>query len=194
MTSTESRRSAARERSIQDTSVCGGRSGRSDVQRRQWLRSGAPGWVLPLLVAVLIGGIGALNPVALIPLAAILVIALSLSCFRSGPETALMLCFFFIYFGETKFRYRDPNAALSTGADGQVIFELGFYALVFVIVAINWSRLKRSDLKAKPLELVILGYVLLAGLSTFWSFNPTITAVRAVQQFILYAFLFVAVR
>jgi O-antigen ligase len=149
---------------------------------------------MPLLIAVLIGSIGALSPVALIPLAAILVIVLSLSRLRSGPETALMLCFFFIYFGETKFRYRDPNAALSAGADSQVIFELGFYALVFVIVAINWCRLKRSDLKAKPIELVILSYVLLAGLSTFWSFNPTITAVRAAQQFILYAFLFVAVR
>ncbi|MGH7840694.1 MAG: O-antigen ligase family protein, partial [Candidatus Binataceae bacterium] len=76
--------------------------------------------------------------------------------------------------------------------DTQIGFELLCYSLVGAITALN---IQRSSLrKPTPLEIVLFIYGLYALASVAWSYDPTISVVRATQLLILLAFIFTAIR
>jgi O-antigen ligase len=143
---------------------------------------------------LIIGSIAALSPVALGAIVVILGGAFVCVFLLFRPRTALTCSFFLVMLAETRFRSRDPNALLSGDIDAQIVFELFLYGviLLFILVNMNSSRLQYS--KPTLIERILFGYVALAMISSFWSYDPAITAVRGIQLLILYTLCFWAVR
>jgi hypothetical protein len=166
----------------------------SQGQGHKNTRPKAAGTLLPLLVAVSLGTIVALSPAALGIVAVILALVLGGGFLIMQPRKALVVSFFLVMVAETKFRTRDPMASLSGNIDSQISFELVLYAVISLIILINFLSIPRGRLKPAPMEVVLLGYVMLALFSIIWSYNATMTAVRGAQLFTLFALCFVAVR
>ncbi|MGH8065945.1 MAG: O-antigen ligase family protein [Candidatus Entotheonellia bacterium] len=150
---------------------------------------------LPLIAGILIiGSIAALNPAALGAIVVILGVVFVGVFLLLHLRTALTFSFFLVMLAETKFRERDPNALLSGDIDAQVAFELFLYGIILLFILMNISSSWLEYHKPTLVERILFGYVVLAIVSSFWSDDPRITAVRGMQLFILYTLCFLAVR
>lgn len=110
------------------------------------------------------------------------------------PQKALACTFFLVMLAETKFRMRDPAALLAGDVDSQILFELGLYGIMLLVVVTNFLSSAYRPLKPTFVEGMLGGYVLLALLSAFWAADVRITMVRGGQLLILFALCVVALR
>ncbi len=149
--------------------------------------------VVLLAMMLLIGAVAASRLLVLAGIAAVLGLSL-LIILVLGKEKGLECCFFLVLFAETKFRNRSAGALLSGDVDAQIGFELALYTVVFILTAVNFATLPPERLRPKSNEQFVIYYALVAAASYFWSYNASITAVRALQQVTLVAFLYVAIR
>jgi O-antigen ligase len=88
---------------------------------------------------------------------------------------------------------RDPLALLNGSIDSQVLFELFLYAVVGFVTLVSLISEERID-DPTPGEFLLFAYSILALSSVAWSYSPAITAVRGIQQCIVFFTSFVAVR
>ena len=114
-------------------------------------------------------------------------------CWLLTPAKALRSFPMLLIVAGTKFRGREASALVGGSIDGQVMFELGVYAVIGVVVAINLIAIEHLE-KPRPLELALIAYATIAVISVGWSVSPAITAVRATQQLLLVLTVCVAVR
>jgi hypothetical protein len=150
---------------------------------------------LPLILGILIiGTIAALNPVVLGAIVIILGVVLVAIFLLLHTRTALTFSFFLVMLAETRFRSRDPNALLSGDIDVQVAFELFLYGLILLCILVNINSNRIQYRRFTLIEQILFGYVVLAIVSSCWSYDPRITAVRGIQLLILYMLCFWAVR
>lgn len=110
------------------------------------------------------------------------------------PNAALACSFLLVHFATTKFRNRSAQALLAGQVDAQIWFELAVYAVVAIIVCRSFLRIPAGQRGFRPYELLILAYLMIASVSVLWSPNPAVSAVRAVQCWILLALAYTAVR
>ncbi len=151
-------------------------------------------WLLMLLaVAITIGVLSIQWP---LPMAAMLVVCLGGAGLIAivGVERCLPFCLALVVVGETKFRARNAGALLEGNIDWEVGFELACYGLVGLVTLGALAKLKRQDLKPRGVELPLAAYTLLAILSTLWSVDFRLSAVRSLQQAILFSYVFVLAR
>jgi O-antigen ligase len=111
-----------------------------------------------------------------------------------GVERCLPFCLALIVVGETKFRARNAGALLEGNIDWEVGFELACYGLVALVTLGALAKFKWQDLKPRGVELPLAAYTLLAVLSTLWSVDFRLSAVRSLQQAILFSYVFVLAR
>jgi O-antigen ligase len=111
-----------------------------------------------------------------------------------GVERCLPFCLALIVVGETKFRARNAGALLEGNIDWEVGFELACYGLVALVTLGAITKLKWQDLKPSGVEVPLAAYTLLAVLSTLWSVDFRLSAVRSLQQAILFSYVFVLAR
>jgi O-antigen ligase len=111
-----------------------------------------------------------------------------------GVERCLLLSFLLTIVGETKFRARNPGELLAGNLDWEVGLELASYALLALLSVAGFVRLKRRDLRLEGIEIPLSLYAGLALLSTSWSVEPRLSAVRGIQQIILLFYSLVCVR
>jgi exopolysaccharide production protein ExoQ len=150
---------------------------------------------LSLILGILIiGSIAALNPVVLGAIVIILGVILVAIFLLLHTRTALTFSFFLVMLAETRFRSRDPNALLSGDIDVQVVFELILYGLILLCILANINSNRIQYRRFTLIEQILFGYVVLAIVSSYWSHDPRITAVRGIQLLILYMLCFWAVR
>jgi exopolysaccharide production protein ExoQ len=150
---------------------------------------------LPSILGMLIlGSMAALSPAALGGLVVILGIGCVSVFLLLHPRKALAFSFFLVMLAETKFRSRDPNALISGNVDAQVVFELFLYGAILLFTLVNMNAGQLQHHTPTLTERILFGYVVLAIISSFWSHDPRITAVRGLQLFILYTLCFLAVR
>lgn len=150
---------------------------------------------LPFILGVpIIGSLAALNPAALGAIVVILGVVFGVVFLLLRPRTALTFSFFLVMLAETRFRRRDPNALLSGDIDAQVAFELFLYGVILLFILVNMNSGRLQHLKPTFIERILFGYVVLAIVSSFWAYDPRITAVRGMQLLILYTLCFSAVR
>jgi O-antigen ligase len=109
------------------------------------------------------------------------------------PRAALASGVMLILLASTKFRHRDVYALLTGSTDAQIFFEIGLYALVFVITCRALLLLPVSSFRIGRPAALLGGYVGVTLLSALWSANLEITFIRAAQLFILFSYGFVAV-
>jgi O-antigen ligase len=121
------------------------------------------------------------------------IVAAGTVCWLLGPARALQFFPLMLIVAGTKFRGRDATALVGGSVDSQVMFELGVYAIMAVIVVINVVSIE--DLEGpRPIEIALFAYASIALASVGWSASPAITAVRASQQMMLLATVYIAVR
>ncbi len=148
--------------------------------------------VLLLGLGVIIAVVGVVYPPAVAGVASA-ILAAGTICWLLGPARALQSFPLMLIIAGTKFRGRDASALVGGDVDSQVMFELGVYAIIGVIVLINLAL--SEDLEGpRPLEIALFGYASIALASVGWSASPAITAVRGSQQMLLLATVYVAVR
>jgi O-antigen ligase len=121
------------------------------------------------------------------------IIAAAAFCWLLGSARALQSFPLLLIIAGTKFRGRDATALVGGSVDSQVMFELGFYAIIGIIVLINLASLEEVE-GPRPLEIALFGYVAIALASVGWSVSPAITAVRGSQQVLLLITVCTAVR
>jgi len=121
------------------------------------------------------------------------IIAAGIFCWLLGPATALRFFPLMFLIAGTKFRGRDATALVDGSIDGQVMFEIGVYVIVGVIVALNLTAVEKFE-GPRPLEIALFAYASIALASVGWSVSPAITTVRASQQMLLLLTVYVAVR
>lgn len=110
------------------------------------------------------------------------------------PNAAMPSTFLLLHFAATKFRNRSAQAMLSGEIDAQIMFELGIYALVAVIVVRCFFRIPSGQRRLHFYELLILAYLTIASVSVLWSPNFELAAVRVAQSWTLFAVAYTAVR
>jgi O-antigen ligase len=143
---------------------------------------------------LIIGSIAALSPAALGAIVAILGVVVVGVFLLLRPRIALIFSFFLVMLAETRFRSRDPNALISGDIDAQIVFELILYAVILLFTLLNMGSSRLQHAKPTLIERILFGYVMIAIISSFWSYDPRITAVRGIQLLILYSLCFLAVR
>lgn len=154
-------------------------------------------WTLPTLVAagavfVAVAGVGR-PELFLLPIAGTLCL-LGLLAVMRWPEPALQLSPLLVLMASTKFRLRDPRSFQLGIADAQVVFELALYG-VLMIVIVGVLAARRPRLFPPRWAGWLLGsYVLIVGMSTFWSSTPKLTGLRAAQLATLLAIALLSVR
>src|SRR5579871_6571301 len=160
-----------------------------EVRRKRWLR-----WFAgPVALAVLLAVFSVSWPLPLIGVVwlsiggAILIATL-------GVERCLLLSFLLTIVGETKFRARNPGELLAGNFDWEVGLELASYALLALLSVAGFFRLKRQDLRLEGIEIPLSLYAGFALLSTSWSVEPRLSAVRGIQQIILLFYSLVCAR
>ncbi len=114
-------------------------------------------------------------------------------CWLLDPAKALRFFPTMLILAGTKFRGRDATALVGGSVDSQVMFELGVYAIIGLIVIVNLISIDKLE-RPRPLEIALFAYGSIALASVGWSVSPAITAVRASQQMLLLATVYVAVR
>jgi O-antigen ligase len=146
-----------------------------------------PFFVAACLGAVLLAAWGAEDPILFLglPVAAGAVV-LAYATYRA-PERILAVTPVLILLADTKFRLRDATASLRGELDGQVMLELGLYALVGLVIAVVTMQRSVRPLPATMMEVLLVSVALAAFLSTVWSSSPKFTLVRATQLFTVYA-------
>lgn len=141
-----------------------------------------------VVVVALVGG----GPALYIGSALAVVWALFLSI--KAPVAALRSGAFLILVAGTEFRVRDPLAGVQGSVDSQIAFELAMYGFVAWVTLRTLVRLPRSAWRLNILEASLLGYVVLAVVSSFWSPIGTYTMIRALQLVVLLGYSYVVVR
>lgn len=110
------------------------------------------------------------------------------------PVAAISSSFLLVLLGATKFRLRDPTATLAGNVDAQVVFEIGAFGLLAVIVAMAALSLRLDIRWLTRWEWILLAFGGLALASTVWSPISFVTLVRAVQLLTLLGLAIVAMR
>lgn len=126
-------------------------------------------------------------------LSAVIGLGVALAAHR-WPVAAISSSFLLVLLAGTKFRTRDPTATLSGSVDAQVVFEIGAFGLLAVIVAMAALSVRLNIQRLSRWEWVLLAFGGLAVASALWSPIPLFTAVRGAQLLILLALAMVAVR
>ena len=138
------------------------------------------GGALVLALAIL-GALGASDARVLLVVPAVLAFVGLLVFTYRWPARAMTLAYLLIPIAGTKFRNRNAMDAVNSVLDGQVVFEVGLYALIGIMtVTIMYStrfRWPRLTLMAR----VLLAFTALTGISALWSYAPMLTIVRSVQ-------------
>jgi O-antigen ligase len=129
-----------------------------------------------------------------IALTAVSIVGIALLTFLMlRPRATLASGVILILLASTKFRHRDSYALLSGSLDAQIFFEIGAYAVLFLISARALLLLPLSSFQISRRGALLGGYVSVALLSALWSASLEITFVRAVQLLILFSYGVVAV-
>jgi O-antigen ligase len=142
-----------------------------------------------LLAGAALGGAAA-TPEWWIPASLALAAAAVAAVIVLYPRAGLVLGAFLVLAAITKFRVREGTALLEGEIDGQVVFELAAYAAILAIVVLNVLASARRGERREAWSGARAGlgaYVLLALVSTLWSADRGVTAVRVVQLAALYA-------
>lgn len=154
-------------------------------------------WMLPALLAVgavFVSLIGVGSPALfLLPVAGTLCVLALLAVMR-WPERALQLSPLLVLLASTKFRLRDPRSFQLGIADAQVFFELALYGVLMIVIG---GVLLGRRPRLFPLRWggwLLGSYVLVVGMSTFWSSLPKLSGLRAVQLATLLGIAVLAVR
>ncbi len=121
------------------------------------------------------------------------IVAAGIICWLAGSRKVLQYFPTMLIIAGTKFRGRDAAALIGGSIDSQVMFELGVYAIMGIVVLVNLLSAESLG-KPRPLEFALFGYASIALASVGWSVSPAITAVRASQQMLLLITACVAVR
>jgi O-antigen ligase len=127
------------------------------------------------------------DPFALYALAAVsvvLVLALALVA-HARPRLGLSAALLLVLVAHTKFRVRDPAAALANELDAQVFLELGAYSLIAAITVALALKAGVNRIRPIGLERLFATYAGFCLLSAAWSLAPLITVVRALQLALL---------
>jgi O-antigen ligase len=137
--------------------------------------------------AWLLAQTGADDPILLLGLpAAVGVAVLAYATYRA-PERMLAIAPVLILVADTKFRWRDASASLRGELDGQVLLEIGLYAMVGLVVAVVTMRKSVRPLPGTAMEALLAMVALIALVSPAWSSSPGFSLVRAAQLFTVYA-------
>ncbi|HYC33438.1 MAG TPA: O-antigen ligase family protein [Gemmatimonadales bacterium] len=155
------------------------------------MKRGAPA-MLPFFLATCVAAFyyaryAVEDPNRFLALPALLGVAVVAWVANRWPEKAVACLPAFILLADTKFRWRDPTASLRGELDGQVMLELGLYALAGLIVAIATVRRSLRPYPSTLMEVVLFGGGLVAVGSVLWSSSPKFTLVRGTQLLIVYA-------
>ena len=160
-----------------------------EVRRKRWVK-----WFAgPLALAALLAVFSVSWPLPLIGVVG-LSIGGAILIATLGVERCLLLSFLLTIVGETKFRARNPGELLAGNFDWEVGLELASYALLALLSVAGFLRLKRQDLRLEGIEIPLSLYAGFALLSTSWSVEPRLSAVRGIQQIILLFYSLVCVR
>ncbi len=155
------------------------------------MRTGPPpAWPLFIgacVLALILADRGAEDPSAFLAVPAFAAVAgIGYAAYRA-PERVLRLAPILILIADTKFRWRDATASLRGEVDGQVMLEVGLYALVGLILAVVTIRKTIRPFPTTMMEVLLVGIGMVAVLSTLWSPSPRFTLVRASQLVVVYA-------
>ncbi len=96
------------------------------------------------------------------------------------PKHALRLAFGILVVGSMRLRERDALASVAGVIDAQIMFELGCYGAVCLIAVIALFRSRYWRRVSIP-EGLLIGFVLLAFISTAWTPVAKIAVVRTAQ-------------
>jgi O-antigen ligase len=110
------------------------------------------------------------------------------------PRPALVTSYFLLAVAGTKFRLRAPSDALSGQIDWQIGLELALYAAVGLIVLMSAASAQMRRRSLAPMEVLLVGFALLALTSTYWSTAPSLTFGRAFQLSIVCGLALTSVR
>lgn len=112
------------------------------------------------------------------------------------PKVSWGLCLLLVFLAATKFRDRDPLAAVRGELDAQIVFELATYlAICLAIVAIGTTRRRDLGPREWPASLrCCAAFCLIAALSTFWSGSAALTLVRSFQLTVLFTLALMGLR
>lgn len=154
-------------------------------------------WTLPSILAasavfVAVAGVGR-PELFLLPIAGTLCL-LGLLAVMRWPERALQMSPLLVLLASTKFRLRDPRSFQLGLADAQVFFELSLYGVLVIVIAGALLARRPRLLPPRWGGWLLGSYLLVVGLSTFWSSIPKLTGLRAVQLAILLGVAVLAVR
>jgi hypothetical protein len=147
-----------------------------------------------LALCAAFGGVVAVDPRAIVGVAAVSAAAAMCVLAYRRPRESLALAMFLVLVAATKTRNRDLQAAVGTSADGQILVELGLYGLIglITVVVAFTPAFRRQRLVFR--EWVLAAFVAFALVSALWSDLPMLTMVRAVQLGLLFVLTIVAVR
>lgn len=150
--------------------------------------------VIALLICVAVGVVGAFDARVFVVASALCVVAWLCVLAYRFPAPLIGIGIFIVLVAGTKFRSRDSSASLADVIDAMVIFELGLYGVVALVVTMAmFSRSFRMP-RLSVMESLLLAFVVLAACSALWSSAPRLTLVRASQAAILLALGLVATR
>ena len=110
------------------------------------------------------------------------------------PRHALASGYLIVLIAGTKFRERLATATLAGELDWQVGFELTLYGVLGIITTMSILSTRAGHRRFAMIECGLIGYAALAAASTFWSFAPALTAVRAFQLIVLVGYSLAAVQ
>lgn len=152
--------------------------------------------LIVLLVALLliVGYGGALQPLVYAGVAGVLAMVVVIMLAYHWPVQALACTPFLVIVAGTRFRVRDPLAAVAGDIDAAVLAELALYAVVALIVLLAFLSAEFRPSRLGLLERLLVAFAGVALGSTLWSIAPKLTFVRAGQFAILVALALVVVR
>lgn len=150
-------------------------------------------FVLVAAAAATLGTVGAIYPLTFPAVIGVAGLAVVAAAAHARPALAMRIGFLALLVAQTKFRSRDPSASLEGQVDGQVLFEVGVYAVVGVASLVALRATRRAT-RPIGIEWVLLAYVAVAMGSVLWSYAPLLTAIRALELAVVCALAFVSLR
>jgi O-antigen ligase len=146
------------------------------------------------LMLLVVGYIGAAQPLVYAGLGGALAISTLAALAYRWPERALACTPLLVLVAGTRFRVRDPLAAVSGVVDAAVLVELSIYAVIALILLMAFISREFTPSRLSVLERLFAGFAAVAVCSVVWSIAPMLTLVRGVQVAILVALALVLVR
>jgi O-antigen ligase len=137
-----------------------------------------------------------LDALSLFALASVSALLLMLTVWLSlsHTRTAVTVACGLILIAGTRFRVRDPLAAVTGSIDRAVLVELALYGLVAVIALAILIRRGALRTRLGVFERLLCAYVLVCLISAVWSLAPALTIVKSLQLVVLLALAIGAVR